>query len=234
MNRHMSKAGLLLAVFTLLCLAGPVMAKDVPFKGTVSGGFTSTPPVACNSTVTISAGGQATYLGSESRSETVYALAIAPTTGDVYVAGEAIAGDTPFYGISDAVVARLSSTLTSLNRWAYAAGNSGRSQAKAIAIHPATGDVYVAGLAFVTKLSKGAFFARLASDLTPIFQAAYNNGDIYLYPYDEALALAISPSTGDVYVTGVINVTNFPGTTGGAQPATGGGPDAFVIRLSFE
>ena len=63
MNRHMWKTGLLLAVFTLLCLAGPVMAKDVPFKGTVSGGFTSTPPVACNSTVTISAGGQATHLG---------------------------------------------------------------------------------------------------------------------------------------------------------------------------
>jgi hypothetical protein len=64
MNRHMWKAGLLLAVFTLLCLAGPMMAQDeLPFRGTVSGSSTRSPIDSCHFLVTISAEGQATYLG---------------------------------------------------------------------------------------------------------------------------------------------------------------------------
>jgi hypothetical protein len=65
MNRHMSKAGLLLAVFTLLCLAGPMMAQDaLPFQGTVSGSSTrSATNDPCLFLVTISGAGQATYLG---------------------------------------------------------------------------------------------------------------------------------------------------------------------------
>jgi hypothetical protein len=65
MNRHMSKAGLLLAVFTLLCLAGPLMAQDeLPFRGTVSGSSTRTATTdPCLFLVTISGEGQATYLG---------------------------------------------------------------------------------------------------------------------------------------------------------------------------
>jgi len=49
---------------------------------------------------------------------------------------------------------------------------------------------------------------------------------------DEALALAIHPTSGDVYVAGDTGSTNFPGTTGGAQAANGGGLDAFVARLT--
>jgi hypothetical protein len=37
-----------------------------------------------------------------------------------------------------------------------------------------------------------------------------------------------------VYVAGYTNSTNFPGTTGGAQPANAGGYDAFVARLTAD
>ena len=64
MNRHMSKAGLLLAVFTLLCLPGPLMAQaELPILGTVSGSSTSPRIDPCHFLITISAAGHATYLG---------------------------------------------------------------------------------------------------------------------------------------------------------------------------
>jgi IPTL-CTERM motif len=49
---------------------------------------------------------------------------------------------------------------------------------------------------------------------------------------DEALALAIHPTTGDVYVAGITSSSNFPDTAGGAQPASGGATDGFVARLT--
>ena len=53
--------------------------------------------------------------------------------------------------------------------------------------------------------------------------------------FDNPLALVIHPTPGDIYVAGRTTSTNFPGTTGGAQPAnasSGGGVDAFVARLT--
>src|SRR5262249_29675417 len=49
---------------------------------------------------------------------------------------------------------------------------------------------------------------------------------------DAALALAIGPTTGDVYVAGLTSSTVFPATAGGAQIAFDGVQDAFVARLS--
>src|SRR5262249_54897272 len=49
---------------------------------------------------------------------------------------------------------------------------------------------------------------------------------------EPAEAIAIHPSSGEVFVAGSTNSTDFPGTTGGAQPAYGGGGDAFVARLN--
>src|SRR5262245_55102551 len=49
---------------------------------------------------------------------------------------------------------------------------------------------------------------------------------------DDAFALAIAPTTGDVYVAGVTASINFPGTTGGVQRLFGGVQDAFVARLN--
>ena len=140
----------------------------------------------------------------------------------------------------DAFVARLPSTLTSLTQATYL-GGSGIDQASALAIHPTTGDVYVAGFTDSSNFpgtaggaqpANGggfdAFVARLPSTLTALTQATYlgGSGD------DEAFALAIHPTTGDVYVAGDTASTNFPGTAGGAQP-TSGGWDAFVARLNL-
>ena len=123
-------------------------------------------------------------------------------------------------------------------------GGSGFDAAFALAIHPTSGDVYVAGFTSSTNFpgttggaqaanggGLDAFIARLNSTLTTLTQATYMGGS----GGDEARALAIHPTSGDVYVAGFTTSTNFPGTTGGAQAANGGGgADAFVARLTAD
>src|SRR5438876_55654 len=120
-------------------------------------------------------------------------------------------------------------------------GGSGGDEAYALAIHPASGDVYVFGTTGSTtnfpgtaggaqaawSLGFDAFVARLNSSLTTLTQATYlgGSGDDFAY------ALAIHPTSGDVYVAGQTYSTNFPGTAGGAQAANSGFADAFVARL---
>src|SRR5439155_23606709 len=74
----------------------------------------------------------------------------------------------------------------------------------------------------------GAFAARLVVIVPALEEASYRGGSIV----DEASALAIAPTTGEVYVAGVTDSTDFPGTSGGAQSAFGGIGDAFVARLN--
>jgi hypothetical protein len=204
---------------------------------------------------------QSTYLGGN-RGDYAYALAIHPTTGEVYVSGETWSTNFPntsggarescssCTNYSDAFVARLSADLKTLHQSTYL-GGSGGDQAKALAIHPKTGEVYVAGETESTDFprtdggaqktygsdkgdaggKRDAFVARLNKDLTQILQSTYLGG-IYS---DGAYALAIHPTTGDVYVAGSTSSTNFPKTTGGAQPIRGGVlSDAFVTRLNSD
>jgi len=192
---------------------------------------------------------QATYLGGYDR-DLATALAIHPKTGDVYVAGGTNSIDFPntagraraSYGRerSDAFVARLNSSLTQILQSTYL-GGSGSDFASALAIHSKTGDVYVAG--WTTSIDfpetfggaqptygggSDAFVARLNKDLTQILQSTYVGGS----KTDYASALAIHSKTGDVYVAGYTESTDFPKTTGGAQKDYGGGDrDAFVARL---
>ena len=114
--------------------------------------------------------------------------------------------------------------------------------AYALAIHPTTGEVYVAGYTSSddfpgtsggAQTGRGglidAFVTRLNSGLTQILQSTYLGGSNSNYAH----ALAIHPTTGDVYVAGETESTNFPGTSGGAQTSYGGGDkDAFVARLT--
>jgi hypothetical protein len=192
---------------------------------------------------------QSTYLGG-SDSDYAYALAIHPTTGEVYVAGETYSTNFPGTsggaqasnrGWHDAFVARLNSSLTQILQSTYL-GGSGGDAAYALAIHPTTGEVYVAGETYSTNFpgtsggaqasNRGyadAFVARLNSNLTQILQATYLGGS----GYDWAYALAIHPTTGEVYVAGWTGSTDFPDTFGGAQTSYGGGQyDAFVARLN--
>jgi hypothetical protein len=189
---------------------------------------------------------QATYLGG-TREDEAEALAIAPMTGDVYVAGTTRSNDFPatsggaqsvLDGSDDAFVARLNSELTALDQATYLGG--GNSDI-VLAIQATMWDVYVAGFTFSLDFpatgggaqnTRGGdadgFVARLDPDLTVLNQATYLGGR----NVDVAFALAIAPTTGDVYVAGFTASTDFPGTADGAQSAFGGGQDAIVARLS--
>jgi len=99
---------------------------------------------------------QATYLGG-SDDDDAFALAIHPSTGEVYVAGSTDSADFPHTDsgaqaskddFSDAFVARLNATLTSNLQSTYLGGSGGDS-AFALAI-AGSGDVYVAGGTYST------------------------------------------------------------------------------------
>ena len=199
---------------------------------------------------------QATYLGG-SNVDDAFALAVAPTTGDVYVTGNSLSNDLPgtaggaqsapggggVIPTFDGFVARLDAGLTTLEQATYLGGTGGDT-GLAVVIAPTTGDVYVAGETDSADFpgtaggaqggradpSGDAFVARLNARLTVLDQATCLGGN----SVDVAEALAIAPTTGDVYVAGQSLSTNFPGTNGGAQSATGGGDDAFVARLSAD
>ncbi len=194
---------------------------------------------------------QSTYLGGSDLDE-ANALAIHPTTGEVYVAGTTWSTNFPGTsggaqgssgGLRDAFVARLSADLRTLHQSTYL-GGSDLDEANALAIHPTTGEVYVAGNTWSTNfpgtsggaqaINNGdydAFVAKLNSNLTQILKSTYLGGS----DIETAKALAIRPTTGEVYVAGITWSTNFPGTSGGAQASHGGGfYDAFVARLSAD
>jgi hypothetical protein len=202
---------------------------------------------------------QATYLGG-SGSDRANTIAIHPTTGDIYVAGSTGSTDFPAvvggaqasYGGDwyDAFVSRLNKELTRILQSTYL-GGSDRDRANAIAIHPTTGEVYVVGETGSTNFPATAggaqancisyagnycffeaFVSRLNKELTQILQSTYLGGVWSEY----AAAIAIHPTTGDVYVAGGTYSTNFPRTVGGAQENFGGGreADAFVARISAD
>ena len=62
--------------------------------------------------------------------------------------------------------------------------------------------------------------------IDPLIQSTYLGGNDYDYAYSMAV------SGGNVYVAGYTDSSNFPGTSGGAQPANGG--DARCLCVSFE
>jgi hypothetical protein len=193
---------------------------------------------------------QSTYLGGSGWDE-AYALAIAGS-GEVYVAG--LTGSTDFPNTAggaqessgggyDAFVARLSADLTSNPQSTYLGGRW-NDRANALAVHPVTGEVYVAGWTYSTNFpntaggaqgscggcasgSNDAFVARLNATLTQNPQSTYLGGSVDDYGY----ALGIAGS-GEVYVAGSTGSADFPNTAGGAQESSGGGYDAFVARLT--
>ena len=132
---------------------------------------------------------------------------------------------------------RLNAALTTLVGATYL-GGSGLDAGVALAIHPTSGDVYVSGKTSSTDFPATAggaqpaygggtsdtFIARLNPSLTSLAQATYFGGSGEDFRFDYSMGLAVQPESGDVYVTGQTLSTDLPGTAGGAQPATGGGP----------
>ncbi len=196
---------------------------------------------------------QSTYLGGSGFDEVRY-LAVHPASGNVYAAGNtsstafpgAIGGAQSSYGGGgyDTFVTRLNAELSTRLQLTYV-GGSGTDMNGGLVIHPVSGEIYVSGRTDSTNLpgttggaqaSYGggladAFVARFNAALTARLQATYF-GDTQ---FDAGMALAAHPATGEIYVAGYTTSTVLPGTTGGAQPAFGGGvADAFVSRLSLD
>ncbi len=192
---------------------------------------------------------QATYLGGGGF-DAATTLAIHPTSGDVYVGGNTFSADFPgtaggaqsvYHGDSDAFVARLNAGLTTLKQTTYLGGHVGETVLD-MAIHPTSGDVYVAGQTSspdfpgtsggaqpAIRGESDAFAARLSAALTTLEQATYLGGA----GNEASNALAIDPTSGEVYLAGGTTSTDFPGTAGGAQAANAGGAaDDFVARLN--
>jgi hypothetical protein len=203
---------------------------------------------------------QATYLGPDDGSFTgAFALAVSPTTDEVYVAGETssdsfpgtVGGAQPFQGSNDAFVTRLNSSLTELKQSTYL-GGSVVDGAWALVIDPTTKDVIVAGntdspdflgTAGGAQPAYGGnihpregraidgFVARLNAGLTTLRQATYLGGGA-----DEIVhAVTLYPPGNEVIVGGETYSDDFPGTADGAQPERSSEshdvPDGFIARL---
>ncbi|MFN3629497.1 MAG: SBBP repeat-containing protein, partial [Casimicrobiaceae bacterium] len=170
---------------------------------------------------------QSTYAGG-SGFDIASALAIDPVSGEVYVAGSTGSTDFPGTtggaqttfggGTSEVFVARFDAELTKLYQSTYL-GGSGADYADGLAIHPVSGEVYVAGstnssafpgTAGGAQASFGglydAFVTRFNAKLTTQHQSTYLGGSAN----DDALALAIHPVSGEVYVAGSTNSSAFP------------------------
>jgi len=193
---------------------------------------------------------QTTYFGG-SGLDIPYAIAVDPSNGDVVVAGQSSSPDLPetagaaqaqYGGGYDAFIARFDSTLAHLKQVTYL-GGSGADAVSALAIDPRTSDIFAAGYTASadlpsrrggaretrTGIGYDGFVARLDASLTSLRQTTYVGGE----RSDEASALAIDPASGDVFVAGQTESTDFPGTAGGAQPGPVGlVKDGFVARLS--
>lgn len=260
-------------------VAGYTDSSDLPSVTTASGGVATGAQSVVSSVgdafvarfnAALTARPQTSYFGGTG-TDIAYALAIHPVTGEIYVAGHTNSGDLPSLttasgGVAagaqsvksvgnDAFVARFNEALTAIPQVSYL-GGSGDDYARAIAIHPTSGEVYVAGytgsidLPSATVASGGvssgaqsvkasgndAFIARFNAALTALPQTSYFGGNGF---FDYAYALALHPTSGEVYIAGYTDSTDLPsvsvasgGVAAGAQTAKAQGLDAFVARFN--
>jgi hypothetical protein len=183
------------------------------------------------------------------------ALAIAPGSGAVYIAGDTYGGGLPFTsggaqssvtGTDHAFVARFDPTLATA-QVTYVSGSTGTmlfedyERSGALGIHPLSGEVYVAGLsrsndhpavgggAQATKNGfQDAFVTRLSPDLTTFLQSTYFGGN----DRDGSRGLGFDPTSGEVYLIGHTTSTTLPGVSCGSQTNLRGLEDGFVARFN--
>jgi len=174
----------------------------------------------------------------------------ADAAGNAYVVGNAGASNFPTTsgsfettfggGLYDAFITKLNPTGSGLVYSTYLSGG-GRDQALAIAMD-ATGNAYLAGFtnssnfpitlgAFQTTYGGGSFdgfVTKLNPTGSGLVYSTYLGGS----GIDSAQAIAVD-ATGNAYLSGPSNSSNFPTTLGVFQTTYGGGPfDAFVAKLN--
>ena len=196
-----------------------------------------------------------TYLGGSSYNYG-YSLAL-DTSGNVYVAGGTTSSDFPTttgaYDTScssgDAFVSKLNSGLTSLLASTFL-GGSGSEYSRSLALDT-SGNVYVTGYTYSSDFptTRGAydtsidrntdgyyyddiFVSKLNSDLTSLLASTFLGGSHSEY-YDTVNSLALDAS-GNVYVCGSTQSTDFPTTSGAYDTSYSGGIfyDVFVSKLN--
>jgi hypothetical protein len=197
---------------------------------------------------------QATYLGGSSDRDYVTAIAFHPINGDLYVAGSTSSADfpnttkgaVPFSGIGAAYIARMSPDLGTLRQATFFGGTDATSGTSglAMALHPATGDVYLGGSTTAAALhgvSSGAqsvhagnpnfedgFVARFDATLTTLFRSTFIGGTAI----DEVGSLAIHPVSGEIIAAGYTSSSDLPGISNSVQGTLSGPSDGYVARFS--
>ena len=124
-------------------------------------------------------------------------------------------------------------------------GTNSETGVATLAIHPTSGDVYVAGATGsmnfpgttggayptinpTTGGGQDAFVARLNAALTTLIQATYLGGS----SSEVAYAVLVHPISAEVFVGGYTTSSDFPETAGGASPTPASSPSGFVARLN--
>ena len=190
---------------------------------------------------------QSTYVGG-AQADAAEAIAIEPGSGEVVVAGYTYSTDFPGIARNDhlerprgveAFVARFDAALTTLLQATYF-GGSGGEEALGIAVHPATGEVFVAGFTSSSDFpstalgaqpksggSTDGFVARFDRTLSHLVRATYFGGS----HLDEIVGVTVHPRSGEIVVAGTTYSPDLPFTAGGAQPAGSGDEDGFLARF---
>jgi hypothetical protein len=191
----------------------------------------------------------ATFLGGSLDESNGQVMDVHPLSGDIVIAGTTRSMDFPGVsagaqsvhggGTYDGFVARLNPNLTGLISATYFGGD-GDDHGYSVAVHPQTGNIYLAGDTLSGDLparSSGAvadtqgyidaFAAYFDSTLSTVSASTYLGGE----DSDQASVVKIHPTTGHVYLAGYTSSAAFNGTSGAIQPSLGGGRDAFVSWL---
>ncbi len=171
------------------------------------------------------------------------------TSGNVYVTGRTGSSDFPTTsgaydtsfngGYDDVFVSKLDSGLTSLLASTLLGGSNG-DRVNSLTLDT-SGNVYVTGGtvstdfpttsgAYDTSFNGGyadVFVSKLNSGLTSLLASTYLGG----YNWDHGSSLTLDTS-GNVYVTGYTDSSNFPTTSGAYDTSSNGSSDVFVSKLN--
>ena len=192
---------------------------------------------------------QSTYLGGTG-DDAIIAVTVHPTSGEVIVAGftasPGLSGSTggaqaTLGGSQNGFVSRLNPNLTALLQSTYVGGGASE-QINAITVHPASGEVIVAGYTTSSDLPgilggaqttygggfRDGFVSRLNATLTTLLQSTYVGGS----RYEWIGAVIVHPVSGEVVVAGNTDSIDLPRTAGGVRTSNGGGTDGFVSRFN--
>jgi hypothetical protein len=187
-----------------------------------------------------------TYLGGKDETAAGTGIAVDPT-GQATITGWTNSRRFPTTtnapqpknaGDFEAFVSRLTSDGSGLVYSTYL-GGSGTDMSRAIAVDP-EGSAYIAGDTYSKDFptTPGAFKRDADGSDTSFVAKISSTGDRFIYstyvaPFSIANGVAVD-AAGHAYVTGYVIGATFPTTLGALQPASGGGFDAFVIKLNSD